>query len=238
MKPVPVLRITDTLADGYALWARSVALRPGVGAAAGQTYEVEDHMGRYWRLQLEEGAGARHDVIGTFSGRRRQPQPSLRGEFSLRRAGMRWTLFAMSAPREPEESRDAMAAPTPVITAVEQQALERVGAWLAQPAALPPAQDALGQGFLDAWQQAVASTRIWHAVLEQGHDQLRQRGVMTAQGQQAWLQGAAALLELVDLQRLLLGPRASAQPRALREQGLQQLQQLLGERLPALATPA
>lgn len=226
MNPVPVLRITDTLADSYALWARSVASRPTRGAVSAQTFEVEDHLGRHWCLQVEEGSGARHDVIGTFSGRRRQPQPSLRGEYSLRRWGLRWTLFAMAAPPAAcDDPQQADAVLT--IRTADSLALERVGAWLAQPAGLPAAQDALAQAFVEQWQQAAVAARHWHAALEREHDAVRRDGVRSPQQWNTWLRGRDALHELVELQRLLLGPRALLQPRTARELGLQRLQQLL-----------
>jgi len=232
MNPVPVLRITDTLADGYALWARSVAPRPAAGAVSAQTFDVEDHMGRRWCLQVDEGRGQRHDVIGTFSGRRRQPQPSLRGEYSVRRWGLRWTLFAMAVPQGDAERAHADAVAAPSISAADSQALDRVGAWLSQPAGLPAARDALGAAFVQAWRESLHRLQPWHAALEQAHDTLVAAPVSTPACWNAWLQGRDSLHVLVELQRLLLGPRALSQPLLAREQGLARLQQLLQEMGP------
>ncbi len=238
MKAIPIIRVTEMLAQRYALWARSVVHCPPVHADTGCMYQVESTDGRQWCLQVSDEAFARNDVLGSLL--MREPHPSLRGEPSVCHRDQYWTLFALAQ----GESRRVpaagpwpsaglgLAASPPRLRAADTRVLDRVGGWIAQPAGLPTATDPLGGAFVQQWQQALAHVKPWHAYAESLHDALQAE--MQALGCGAddprwlqWEQCCLLLHALQELQLLLLGPRARFQPQAIREQGVQRLAVLL-----------
>lgn len=251
MKQVPILRITEMLATGYAIHAHRIAACTSAPQMAGRCYGVQDDLGRSWRLYAEDEVLAQDVVIGTDVGLVRQPTVS--GEYQLRKGGIFWTLFAVKrgvpAPGVQVTAQQQRLSARALITAEDSRALERVGSWLAQPAGLPTAGDPLGQRFLEQWQDARPIIGAWHQRAEALHDGLQQwQGAGTESGvARPWLAEALAdwdaycwqLHELLELQQRLLGQAAPQIPSHLRQRGLERFAQLLTTAMAssALRTP-
>lgn len=242
MKTIPIIRITDMLATSYGILSRAVVPLASSTGVSGQRYRVEGSDGRLWHVCLAGDSGAPGVAISTDA--RGVPSPSVVGTYHHRMGGHYWTVYALvslcgvAGRRREVALRQALSAgPT---FAEDGRALERIGAWLAQPAALPPPSDGYGQAFMEHWWQARPWIAAWHERAEALHDVLAASLAeqACAAGTADWADWQAyrwRLHELLELQQRLLGAQAAHLPPALRQQGLDRLASLLGQGLPVRA---
>lgn len=224
MNKVPIVHVTEVLAQAFGIITVSVRRLPAEFAVPASAFDVVDSGGRQWRLHARRVASATRNGLA-----------------SAHRWGLQWTLQACTHGLQDD---------LPTIACADGILLERVGCWLQQPAGLPAATDIPGQGFLDAWHGHRERIAGWHARAEALHDALERHAVEPADGsvdvqgcgvpcrqphpaRTAWHRHRGFLQQLVECQALLLGAQAATTPASVRLQALRRL----FDALEALTTP-
>lgn len=227
MNQVPIVRVTELLAQAFGLIVVAVCRHPVTAGAAVAGFTVTDREGAGWLLRVSTSASEQ------------------RSRHVVHRWGCYWTLDPIVAKGartvavpavSSGHARVGIARKPPAWNCADGRALERVGSWLAQPAGLPPATDILGQCFMDVWNQHRPHIAAMHARAESLHDALERHptgsgNVLTDGASDSpaneGFRHQRVLRHLVSSQQILLGHQASAYPMRRRREVLRSLVALL-----------
>lgn len=226
MSKVHVVHATEVLLQAFGVVTASVRLAAVTRDACVSVFHVVDAQGGRWRLDVSRKAQRSLPLDAGL------PAESRR---IVQRWGRYWMLVAVHAePLDDPAANDGQADPEPR-RCIDGRALECVGSWLAQPAGLPLPNDILGQCFADLWHLHHPLMARFHARAEQLHDALgpHGQGVSVADDAatdgiwSAWLRHRSILRQLVEAQKMLIGPTAVCHPHATRRAALRRLSRLL-----------
>lgn len=226
MKKVPVVLVTDVLAQAFGLVTVTLLPAPMTAAISARAFEVVDEDGVRWRLEVRPAS----------------PAAGQGAPLQATRRGLRWTLVPQASRCEDRVRVVAPGRPTAGagiaagVPCVDGRALERVGSWLQQPAGLPRATDILGQCFVTTWLRNRECIARLHARAERLYDGFG--GPCGAPGADGaalhahpdwaeWRHCRRLLQQLVDCQQQVLGPAARDIPTVTRRQALRRLDALL-----------
>lgn len=186
MKQIPIVRVTELLAQAYGIFAMSVTQTPSEFALHEAAFHVDDGQGTRWRLRAQPAICATHalsrDAAGNDTRSLNPPRarPTLSGQAVVVRWNLHWTLFpwgkrvAAQAGTLSTGVADcrhcrirtqglgcALSAAQDPVEELGIRAMDRVGSWLYQPAGLTTATDIPGQGFTDLLRRH----RLWLAMV-------------------------------------------------------------------------
>ncbi|KAF1017392.1 MAG: Stress response kinase A [Stenotrophomonas maltophilia] len=193
-------RIIELLQQSYGIVANAVVPRPVGADAHASVYRIDARQCQWWlkcrSYQVHAGVWDSLHWLRTEQGIEEivAPWPALTGGASVQRWGLQFTLFpyvkgvsgfeaALSCAqwrRLGDVMRRLHTAQLPAelkaglpAVLLDRAALDTVGGWLQQPAALPEPRDAFGRRFLGIWQQQRGRIEQLQARAEQLYAQLQ-----------------------------------------------------------------